>query len=364
MQQLVRRIRHGARSVEVWVTSCVVVSPPPRCDCLVVPANERLCGSQFPYFAVGAPTPEAEYIGEPPSGRPKSAMGFAGGDRGLYQCESIDGLVTEYGGHELRMAIASVPSVTADVRYPVRCPTGEARRTKAGALHSIFPAGLVHAVAPFWSDKQWAKTIAKAYAAAFAEAFRHPPATALAVPLLGAGARGAPAAAAAEAAARAADAWLEAAGSDDELLAYSFLEDEVAEHFARSLLATSKNTSGSCYREDSRGDKARKASVWARTSSSADPSAAARLLLLHAATRAESQALRRTTRRLRADEAVTLSHVLAGNSVLSRTRDATVCLSLWKLRATWCAARVWRTGATHVEYRLRTTRVLRGSLWS
>ena len=51
MQELIQKFVSHRRVVEVWLTSCIVTSPPPT-DVLIVPANERLCGTEFTYFPV------------------------------------------------------------------------------------------------------------------------------------------------------------------------------------------------------------------------------------------------------------------------------------------------------------------------
>ncbi|KAJ8598258.1 hypothetical protein CTAYLR_005493 [Chrysophaeum taylorii] len=242
MQALAGRARRGFCEVEVWTTPCIVSSPPPRADALVVSANERLCGTQFAYFNVGGPTPLGANFGA-------AALGFLKTmrveERALYPCESVDGLVTEYGGTELARILEAIPSISDDLEYPVRCPTGGARRTPAGPLATLFPAGLVHAVPPFWGN-DWDRLVASAYRNAFAAAFADAPASVLAVPLLGAGARGAPLPDAARAAARAAGAWLASAadGPRSRTVAFSVLSDRAAEMLASAIINNNDDDNG------------------------------------------------------------------------------------------------------------------------
>ena len=83
-------------SIEVHRTACIVTHPPGgegANDALVNPANERLAGTRF--------TPDEcwlELYGDPTSG---AALSFD--DRYLtYPFQTIDGLVTDFGGEALR----------------------------------------------------------------------------------------------------------------------------------------------------------------------------------------------------------------------------------------------------------------------
>ena len=116
-----RLARYRSGRVELWLTPCVVTMPPPRSTALVVPTNERLCGTQFAHFPKGGPTPAATKIGERDYDRPRA-------ERLLYQCESVDGIVTEFGGAAYESAIADLPVISGDADYPVRCKTGNAVR--------------------------------------------------------------------------------------------------------------------------------------------------------------------------------------------------------------------------------------------
>ena len=109
-----RLARYRSGRVELWITPCVVTMPPPRSTALVVPTNERLCGTQFAHFPKGGPTPAATKIGERDYERPRA-------ERLLYQCESVDGIVTEFGGAAYESAIAWWPmSAAAERSEPTR----------------------------------------------------------------------------------------------------------------------------------------------------------------------------------------------------------------------------------------------------
>ena len=145
---------------------------------LLCPANERLEGTQF--------TP-----GE-------CAKHLAPGTNLIYPPQVIDGLVhgargdsSSGDGADLAAAIAALPTVEVG---GVRCPTGGAVSTAAyGELRESY-IDIVHCAAPFFGpDRQrWRGLLLSCFSNAFAVA-EECGAKSIAVPLLGAGARGAPA---------------------------------------------------------------------------------------------------------------------------------------------------------------------------
>ena len=222
-----RLARYARGAVELHITPCVVTMPP-ACDRLCVPSNERLVGTQFAHFPVGGPTPVAERIGEaalPDRYREASRM--------LYQCESVDGAVTEFGGAAQEAAtLAHAPVVGGTEAHPVRCPTGAAVLVpSAGAFARVFRRGLVLAVPPFWPGAPtdaWRRDLGAAYGSAFDLGCDG--GAALATPLMGAGARGAPLVDAADAAADAAAAFVEhGARTSDARVLFAVLDDDVAD---------------------------------------------------------------------------------------------------------------------------------------
>lgn len=199
--------------------------PPSGAALLCVPSNERLCGTQFAHFPVGGPTPVAELIGEreiPPDA--------TGASRMLYQCESVDGAVTEFsGGAHEAIVRERVPVLAGgDPKYPVRCATGNAVWVPAtGALEDVFRRGLVLAVPPFWPGRptaDWRRLLGAAYESAFSLATGP-----LATPLLGAGARGAPAEHAAAVATEAAASFVNNPDSSEANVLFSVQDDDVAD---------------------------------------------------------------------------------------------------------------------------------------
>ena len=180
---------------------------------LLNPANPSLAGTSRPYFPRGGPIPPP-----PPPGLEKSSSGWGGLDAGegmLYPAQVVDGLVHAHAGSKLKQALA-VPTANAD---GVRCGVGAAFITPAFELVNFDV--ISHAPTPFWpadasSDftpfLEWAKQLSACYTSGFAalrtpwEGSTDPQPIALATPLLGAGAAGAPLEAAAQIAAHAAAA--------------------------------------------------------------------------------------------------------------------------------------------------------------
>ena len=183
-------------TIEVHRTACVVTHPPGgerANDALVNPANERLAGTFFS-------TDECwkHLYGVDPTmgmGTPlwSQTLGSSNEKFRMYPSQSIDGLVTQFGGPGLREALEALHA-DAD---GVRCPTGSAVLTRSyGDLQEMFGT-IVHAVAPFYrrptSDRDvpvlaevWEAQTVSAYRSAFDAAVREG-LVSIAVPLLGAG---------------------------------------------------------------------------------------------------------------------------------------------------------------------------------
>ena len=160
---------------------------------LVNPANERLAGTQF--------SPEEcwrELHGDPTTGRWSE-------DLAVYPHQSVDGLVSEFGGKELHAALETLPANPEGVR----CPTGAAIVTPTFFELRELYGSIIHATPPFFAQldhAEWERTLIATYHAAFDTA-RAAHLTTIAVPLLGAGARGAPISDAISVAAKATVSW-------------------------------------------------------------------------------------------------------------------------------------------------------------
>ena len=172
---------------------------------LLNPANPSLSGTSRPYFPRGGPLPPP-----PPPGLEHSSRGWGGLDAGpgmLYPAQVVDGLVHAGAGSKLRAALEQAPADDAGVR----CKVGAAFATPAFALANFDVVS--HSPTPFWphdGDKKldpflaWAEQLASCYtngAAAIFAAAQHAAVVAaandqrpiaIAAPLLGAGAAGAP----------------------------------------------------------------------------------------------------------------------------------------------------------------------------
>ena len=214
--------------VTLYLTPCIVSFPPGnRCDVLINPANERLAGTRF--------TP-----GE-------CVRHLAPGSTLLYPPQVIDGLVHGYrgdssggdssGGEALRAAIARLP-IVAD--GGVRCPLGHAVATPAFGELSECYSRIVHCVAPFYSSSDdWRSILHACYVNAFTASAVHG-AKSMAIPLLGSGARGAPAMQAAEVAASAVRHWrCERKGNASPIDArFAVIDEDVAGTIAAAMDTT------------------------------------------------------------------------------------------------------------------------------
>ena len=166
-------------TIEVHRTACVVTHPPggERANrALVNAANERLAGARFTEDECWR-----ELYGEPADRADERYVTAA--------FSTVDGLVSAFGGDGLRRACAALPA-DAD---GARCRAGGAVLTPSfGELREEYDA-VIHAVAPFYRPGEprgaWAATLRGAYVAAFDVAAEAALPT-IAVPLLGAGARG------------------------------------------------------------------------------------------------------------------------------------------------------------------------------
>eukprot|EP00401_Gymnodinium_catenatum_P033272 CAMPEP_0117516330 /NCGR_PEP_ID=MMETSP0784-20121206/31039_1 /TAXON_ID=39447 /ORGANISM="" /LENGTH=248 /DNA_ID=CAMNT_0005312173 /DNA_START=95 /DNA_END=838 /DNA_ORIENTATION=- len=179
--------------LELHLTPDVVAHPPlGRCDALVNPANEALVGTKLPYF----PMPF-----DPPPGLQTSRWcGMEAGENMFYPAQVVDGRVHALGGDGLRQACQAFP----ELEPGVRCRVGGAVVTPAVGELQRFYSQIIHTVPPMYGTPNWSSALASCYSAALAAAWAHgSPLQAIASPLLGAGARGAPVAEAARVAARA-----------------------------------------------------------------------------------------------------------------------------------------------------------------
>ena len=203
------------------VKGCVVHAPWPdglvrHVRVLINPANDSLTGPQRPVFPRGGPVP-----------LPTSDVIKEAGDSSefLYPAQAVDGLVHLQGGAAMRAALfAAAPILeTREGGDHLRCRPGEAVLTTgedgtASDGHSGLPFdAIVHTVPPFWprdpsARDEWASTLFSCYTASFQAAKEFASQMdpdmemplAIACPVLGTGARGAPFAPATSVLARAA----------------------------------------------------------------------------------------------------------------------------------------------------------------
>ena len=232
-----RRHRHR-RSIEVWTTPCIVTcfgqQSPAQCSMLLNPANPQLSGvSQFPYFPRGGPVPASDiktmHKDWQPLGHVSSWGGMEVGSGMMYAVSVIDGLVHQLGGWKLRAACqwyqlqAQVQQSTGflgDDKEPDQdhdtatqattpqnsqrtmveaCPIGHVVETTQACddlLHHY--AAIWHTAPPFYGHHdQPEQRLAQCYQSALQRLNHHSTNNKnkdvrLAVPLVGAGARGFP----------------------------------------------------------------------------------------------------------------------------------------------------------------------------
>ncbi len=190
---LVARILRKFR-VEVHHVSCIVSNPPEHNSALVNPANSELIGCiSQPYFPIGGPVPPKI----PRELRNTSWGGLEVGENMLYASQTVDGHVSELGGHSLRKEVEKLPvlqqvrAVTGGSVRNVRCLDGQAVITVAteGLAHNF--KHVIHTVPPFVKDREWQLTLQQCYHSVLDIALSSDM-EAVACPLLGSGCRGIP----------------------------------------------------------------------------------------------------------------------------------------------------------------------------
>ena len=190
--------------VEVHRTPDIVGQPPAgKCDCIVVPSNEALEGTQRSYFPVGGPCPE-----EPPKGVTNFWGGMEAGAGMMYPTQCVDGCVHVAGGPMFRAACAALP----EIQPGIRCPVGHALLMPSqGTLRDRYNY-ICCTVAPFRSHPEWEARLRDSftniiYCLEQVDKSHSPEYTTAAIPLLGSGARGSSHEAAAKIAAQAVEAF-------------------------------------------------------------------------------------------------------------------------------------------------------------
>lgn len=227
-----------------------------RQQALLNPANSSLAGTARNYFPRGGPVPPA-----PPTGLEASSAGWGGLDAGpnmLYPAQVVDGLTHMHAGPELRAALAALPTDAAGTR----CEIGAAVLSAPFRLGDRFDV-IAHTPTPFWpasSDDssvvdEWRRALRTCYLSGFSALIHEAPLGrvwcdesaavadarsaespfAVASPLLGAGAAGAPVHAAAEVAVEAL-ASLSARGIGHSMLVRLVVADVAARHAVESAL--------------------------------------------------------------------------------------------------------------------------------
>ena len=202
------------------VSDCIVTSPWPEAFArhvrvLINPANVSLSGTQRAAFPRGGPVPPP--VPPPAAAGPTARLWswFRSEetrpvmDDLLYPAQAVDGLVHAEGTAKLRAALAKQPILERrETGEHVRCRVGEAVLT-AGAFNALPFDAIVHTVPPFWSQDgdgkdsvaEWETALRNCYRSSFraaidfarsCDASKSAVGLAIATPVLGSGARGAP----------------------------------------------------------------------------------------------------------------------------------------------------------------------------
>lgn len=186
-----------AGRVSIRLVRCIVRDAPAtsKGTALVCPANEMLVGAALPYFPLprnGAAGLDAGNVEQRASELPSTAWGGMEIGSGMfYSSQVIDGVVGLLGGAQLREACASIPLNEVQMRLM----PGEATATPSyGELENRF-ACILHTVPPLLqppgvhSEDEFSKLVS-CYGQAIDLAGQYSGVDAVAVPLLGSGARG------------------------------------------------------------------------------------------------------------------------------------------------------------------------------
>lgn len=234
------------RSIEVWLTTCIVTNFGGCADCsvLVNPCNPQLTGcANFPYFPKGGPVPIEKPISMHKDWQPLGFVsqwgGMEVGGGMLYPASVVDGLVHQYGGWKLQAEckLKRLIAGSNDV-----CPVGSAVITMSGGLQDEYEA-IVHTPPPFYKfDEEPEYFLSKCYQCAFETAFAANYSR-IATPLLGAGARGFPEDVAIRIAANASLQWYQddrdpavlATNNGEQVIAFGLLERHLVDDLVNAL---------------------------------------------------------------------------------------------------------------------------------
>lgn len=253
-QRVYRKEGAGKRAVEIWTTTCIVTNfgktiagraSNSNCSVLVNPSNPELSGvAKFPYFPRGGPVPKqgpnvsAHHI----MGHVSTWGGMEVGEGMLFPVSVVDGLVHLHGGWKVT-AECSWKRLAMRRHGGDACPIGTAVETSAGndKLADHYDR-IIHTTPPFYKhDDNPEEMLAKCYESALAKAISGQNGVRVAVPLLGAGARGFPSDVAIHVASTACWKWCNeghsgrSGDSKEEVVAFGLLEANLADQLAISF---------------------------------------------------------------------------------------------------------------------------------
>lgn len=176
LAHLLQRFSFRGVDVSVYISYDILSNAPiANYDFLLVPANEALVGTRFPYFPVGGPVP---YLLSSVAGGRGSSVGtmassrWGGMDKGenmMYPVQCLDGIVHAEAGSGLLTYLQSLPEqhpFRDNAGQIVRCPVGHAVLSPSFGLSTYFSA-LIHTVPPFSSDENCEVKLLSCYSNSF-----------------------------------------------------------------------------------------------------------------------------------------------------------------------------------------------------
>ena len=236
MSTLIHHLRCNKRSITIHVTKCIVTSPPKSKSesksksttqaSLINPSNISLTGtSGFPYFPKGGPVPQNYKNDKPttewqPLGYVTSWGGMDVGAGMVYPIQTIDGLVTIYGGRRLKAELFVKRALS------VERESGDCVATGAGGLEVFNFNSIIHSFPPFYDDDVGGVVLGKTWSTALQQGFEK--SRIVVAPLIGAGCRSFPPTLAIQVLVEAATFWLQGESDENLELRVAVLDADLA----------------------------------------------------------------------------------------------------------------------------------------
>lgn len=251
---LIDKIKHQHRSIEIWNTTCIVQnfgkSKESKTEILINPCNPQLSGvKNFPYFPRGGPVPKdtvkTMHASWQPLGFVSNWGGMEVGNGMMYPVSVIDGLVHQLGGWRFQLECVQLPVIQNNDE---KCPIGHAVKTSNGNKELLNEYDhIIHTTPPFYSHYNGdpIDALEQCYKNSIKLAFApsdNKREIRVACPILGSGARGFPMDVAMQVAAKTSIKWIQGEfnvsnerSSIEHSIAFGFLERKDAIEFKEML---------------------------------------------------------------------------------------------------------------------------------